>query len=34
MRILCCLDGTNLEQVSDAIVTLVPVEDAQFSLCN
>ncbi len=26
MRVLCCLDGTNLEQVSDAIVTLVPAE--------
>ncbi len=26
MRILCCLDGTNLEQVSNAIVTLVPME--------
>ena len=26
MRVLCCLDGTNIEQVSNAIVTLVPVE--------
>ena len=30
MRVLCCLDGTNLEQVSDAIVTLVPVETLSF----
>ena len=26
MRVLCCLDGTNLEQVSNAIVTLIPAE--------
>ncbi len=30
MRILCCLDGTNLEQVSGTIVTLVPVETLSF----
>ncbi|GAC1358073.1 MAG: hypothetical protein NVSMB38_40930 [Ktedonobacteraceae bacterium] len=24
MRVLCCLDGTNVEQISNAIVTLVP----------
>ncbi len=31
MRVLCCLDGTNLEQVSDAIVTLVPAETLTLS---
>jgi len=31
MRVLCCLDGTNLEQVSDAIVTLVPTETLTLS---
>ena len=31
MHVLCCLDGTNLEQVSDAIVTLVPAETLTLS---
>ena len=26
MRVVCCLDGTNLELVSKAIVTLIPTE--------
>ncbi|GAC1426242.1 MAG: hypothetical protein PVS3B3_01410 [Ktedonobacteraceae bacterium] len=30
MRVLCCLDGTNMEQVSNAIVTLVPAKTLGF----
>jgi len=30
MRVLCCLDGTNLEQISNAITTFVPGNTLSF----
>lgn len=31
MRVLCCLDGTNIEQISNAVVTLVPGDSLTLS---
>ena len=32
MRVLCCLDGTNIEQVSKALSTLLPVGERTIGL--
>src|SRR6266568_5081242 len=32
MRILCCLDGTNIEQISKALSTLLPVGEHTVGL--
>jgi len=32
MRVLCCLDGSNIEHISRALSTLVPVEDRTVGL--